>query len=413
MNVLVVSNLFPYVENKSSGIFLTNRIKLHKRFGVNSVAISLALKDSDMMIRFLKTALGRKENVPLTDIEDIRYEPVFLERGVLAAFEYAITSKRRLVDRASKVLVERIVEYYGDRLSKVDLIHAHGMYASVVYSLVPAGLVAMSLSRMLNMPYVVSLHGNDVNKYMKKAALRDLYLDAMENASVCIFVSNALLKTAKRYGYSGKNAAVIPNGFEPKIFRPLDKEETRSKLGFHKKGYKYVGFVGNLIPVKRADKLAEIFKIIKEMYPNVFFIVVGDGYLRNKIEKQTGGLEILFTGRISQEKVAEYMSAMDVMILPSRSEGWPCVVLEAQACGTCVVGSNNGGIPEAIGFDECVVKEGEDFEERFAQRVVEVLENGYNPEIFVERARRFTWEEIVKMEVELYKQTVNKSKQRA
>ncbi len=48
---------------------------------------------------------------------------------------------------------------------------------------------------------------------------------------------------------------------------------------------------------------------------------------------------------------------MNVIILPSRNEGFGAVVIEAQACGTCVVGSNNGGIPEAIGSEDYVVKE--------------------------------------------------------
>jgi glycosyltransferase involved in cell wall biosynthesis len=80
------------------------------------------------------------------------------------------------------------------------------------------------------------------------------------------------------------------------------------------------------------------------------------------------GLDVVFAGRVPQVEVARCMNAMDVMVLPSRNEGWPCVVLEAQACGTCVVGSSSGGIPEAIGFDEYVAKEEENFEERFARK---------------------------------------------
>ncbi|MGQ9856720.1 MAG: glycosyltransferase [Fervidobacterium sp.] len=146
--------------------------------------------------------------------------------------------------------------------------------------------------------------------------------------------------------------------------------------------------------------------------PNVFFIVVGDGELRKKLESETEELEVLFAGRVPQEKVAEYMSAMDVMVLPSRNEGWPCVVLEAQACGTCVVRSNNGGIPEAIGFSEYVIEEGEDFEERFAMKVVDVLENGYDALRLIERAQRFTWNEIVKREISVYSEILQQKSER-
>jgi len=86
----------------------------------------------------------------------------------------------------------------------------------------------------------------------------------LERAARTIFVSNALLEMAKQFGYSRKNTMVVPNGFDLNIFKPLEKELIRKELGIHSLGYKYVGFVGNLNYVKRADKLTEIFlKIAK------------------------------------------------------------------------------------------------------------------------------------------------------
>ena len=119
-------------------------------------------------------------------------------------------------------------------------------------------------------------------------------------------------------------------------------------------------------------------------------------------------MNIVFTGRIPQKDVAKYMNAMDVMVLPSREEGFGAVVIEAQACGTCVIGSSNGGIPEAIGFPEYVVEEGDQFEERFAKRVVEVLKEGYNINKLLERAKEFTWKNIVGKEIEVYRRVVQK-----
>lgn len=140
--------------------------------------------------------------------------------------------------------------------------------------------------------------------------------------------------------------------------------------------------------------------------PNVRFIIVGDGILKDKILKQMKDLDVVFAGRVPQTEVAKYMNAMDVMVLPSRQEGFGAVVIEAQACGTCVIGSNNGGIPEAIGFSEYVVEEGDDFEERFAKRVVEVLREGYDVNEHLERAKAFTWRGVTEKEIHLYKRLI-------
>jgi len=186
----------------------------------------------------------------------------------------------------------------------------------------------------------------------------------------------------------------------------------RRQLGIYTEGYKYVGFVGGLMEIKRADKLIEIFELIRKRVSKVKFIVVGDGHLRGKMEEQAKqkGLDVLFTGMLDQSEVAKYMNAMDVMILPSRTEGFGAVVIEAQACGTCVIGSSNGGIPEAIGFEEYVVEEGLDFEERFAKKVVEVLQSGYDRQKIVQRAQKYTWEHIVKMEKQVYEAVLQEKK---
>jgi glycosyltransferase involved in cell wall biosynthesis len=270
----------------------------------------------------------------------------------------------------------------------------------------PAGLIAQILSEKYSKPYVLTVHGSDVDILMEKR--KKVYLGVFESAQAVIFVSNALLEKARSFGYSAKNAAVIPNGYDPQIFRSLDKDQVRRQLGIYTEGYKYVGFVGGLIEIKRADKLVEIFELIRKRVSKVKFIVVGDGHLRGKMEKQAKqkGLDVLFTGRLDQSEVAKYMNAMDVMILPSRNEGFGAVVIEAQACGTCVIGSSNGGIPEAIGFGEYVVEEGEEFEDRMAHRIVQVFEKGYNKEKLIERAKNFTWERIVQMEKKIYKGVV-------
>jgi len=69
-------------------------------------------------------------------------------------------------------------------------------------------------------------------------------------------------------------------------------------------------------------------------------------------------LSVDLVGCAWQDDVYKYMELMDVLILPSRNEGWQCVVLEAQACGVPVVGSDNWGISEVIEDGGMIVQEG-------------------------------------------------------
>lgn len=394
MKVLVITSLGPKISNPQAGVFIINRLKYYKMYGIDFDVAMLGYNDNKMVTFFKKFLKIYKKNQPLSMCYGIKLTPVLINRSFieLVLFKtlpnYFLKTTGRFVKTIENIL--RVEDY--------DLIHAHGMYS------IPAGIIANILAGKYNKPFVVSWHGGDVNVVMPKRS--KIYIKVLESASANIFVSNAILEKTKSYGYSGKNAVVIHNGYDEEIFKLLDKESVRKELGIYKEGYKYVGFVGNLLQIKRADKLGEIFNLIAKEYPKTYFIVVGDGPLREKVKKETEGLNIIFTGRLPQQELGKWMNAMDVMILPSRNEGFGTVVLEAQACGTCVVGSSNGGIPEAIGFPEYVVQEGENFEEMFAKKVAEILKHGYDAKKLIERSKEFTWKNVVAMEIEIYKNII-------
>jgi len=395
VRVLFITNLFPFPHNPTSGIFITNRLKTLQSLDVNFDIYGITSKDT-LGVKFLKKILS-KTNLSLTDsfleVNGVKYRYTSFSRSLGDVFNSRVLKKNNQI-KDSKEVAEDIFDKI--RGNEFDIIHAHGMYGP------PAGLVAKLLSQKLNIPYVVTCHGSDINLAMPKA--KELYVDVLENAARVIFVSNALLNKAKSFGYVGENSVVIPNGIEPDIFKPLDKEKIKKELGLSKK---VVGFVGNLINVKRADKLPEIFSYISSIY-DTEFLVVGDGELRENIENECKKrkLKVKFVGRVSHEDVPYYMNAMDVMILPSRNEGFGAVVIEAQGCGVAVVGSSNGGIPEAIGDGGKVVEDGEDFEKRFAESVVKLLENPITGSYLRKRALGFSWENIVEKEVELYNEIV-------
>ena len=110
-----------------------------------------------------------------------------------------------------------------------------------------------------------------------------------------------------------------------KYFYPMEIEEALKRTGWKQTKRYVVGFVGNLIHVKRADKFVEIFSEIQKRVIDVEFILVGDGDLADAIRSSASdsGLTVTFAGRVPHEDVCCWMNLFDVMILPSRNEGWP------------------------------------------------------------------------------------------
>jgi glycosyltransferase involved in cell wall biosynthesis len=399
MKILFLTNFYPKIDNKTSGIFVVKRLIEHKKLGIPFDVIPIYMKD-DFFLKSFRKIFKLQSVESLKELEGIKFEKINVEINLFEKF----LEKNGLLNFSKKFFNKLDKQI---NLKSYDIIHAHGMSLNL-----PAGYIAKLISEKYSTPYLITLHGGDVNYNMaKNNKNREIYIESFEKASKVIFVSNALLENAKSFGYSGKNAVIIPNGYDPEIFKPMDKEQVRKELGIYKKGYKYVGFVGNLIPVKRADKLPEIFENISKKYIKVKFLIVGDGYLKERIEKEMKekGLEYIFTGRISQESVVKWMNAMDIMVIPSRNEGFGSVVIEAQACGTCVIGSSNGGIPEAIGFNEYIIEEGKNFDERIADKIVKILKNGYDSEILIQRSKEYIWKKIVENEINLYKETIKKT----
>ena len=105
-------------------------------------------------------------------------------------------------------------------------------------------------------------------------------------------------------------------------------------------------------------------------------MIIGNGILESELKRQLTDLQIdiAFFGRVDRSKIIDYYSIMDVMVLPSKNEGLPMVLLEALACCVPCVGSNVGGIPEILG-DENTFELNSEFLENISNKVVSYLEN--------------------------------------
>lgn len=113
----------------------------------------------------------------------------------------------------------------------------------------------------------------------------------------------------------------------------------REKLGIE--GKKVIGHVGRFNPQKNHEFLIDIFNEVYKKNKNVVLLLVGDGYLKEKIEDKVKKLQLEDSVRFLgvREDIPELMQAMDLFLFPSQFEGLAVVMVEAQAAGLKVITS--------------------------------------------------------------------------
>jgi glycosyltransferase involved in cell wall biosynthesis len=161
---------------------------------------------------------------------------------------------------------------------------------------------------------------------------------------------------------------LVRNGVDLERFRPAPRSSSPTKN---------ILFAARLDPVKRPLLVAEIAKELAKLRPqrDFRFSIAGDGPEKGRFEQRVRGLGLEtafdFQGHVAD--LAPFYAAADVVILPSRSEGVPLVVLEALASARCVVASKAGSIPEVLDATCGILVEGADAAE-FARAIHSLLD---------------------------------------
>jgi len=230
-----------------------------------------------------------------------------------------------------------------NRLAKIDCIDAHFVY--------PDGLAAVLLGKILGVPVIVSARGTDINFFPSFRLIRPMIRWTLAQADGVVAVSSALKEAMVSLGAEPHKIHVIPNGVNAELFQPMDREEAKRNLNLPPQGPLLVS-VGALIRPKGHLTLIRAFATIAPRHPELKLYILGEGPLRSALESLVRDLNLQdrvhLPGKRPNEELQQWFNAADVSLLVSEREGWPNVLTESMACGTPVVATRVGGVPEII-----------------------------------------------------------------
>jgi teichuronic acid biosynthesis glycosyltransferase TuaC len=279
-----------------------------------------------------------------------------------------------------------------------DLIDAHYYY--------PDGVAAGFISKWIGKPFVVTARGSDLNLIPEFPKQRHLILEAAKAAAASIGVSQALVERLANLGADREKIFFLRNGVDLECFKPEEKKIARQKLGLPDRPT--ILSVGNLVELKGHHLAVEALRLLPD---ETCLIIVGSGPERKVLERLADRLElsrrVRLVGQIPNDELKWLFNAADALCLCSSREGWPNVLLESLACGTPVIATNVGGVPEII----TTLTAGRIMEARtstaLAKSFLELMPSHSSQGEIRRFAETFGWNAISQAQIKLFDSIIN------
>jgi len=235
------------------------------------------------------------------------------------------------------------------RVRDVEVIHAHTPFA--------VGLAGLRLARREELPFVTSYH-TPTAEYADYVAPSDAVERVVERVSkryerwffdhadaVIAPSESAAAHLTDDVGVAAP-VTVVPNGIDTDRFRPADADAFRRRHGLDGAGT-LIGYTGRHGYEKR---LQDVVDAATAETLDVTVVFGGDGPAREELEQRAAerGVDARFLGFLDREELPAFYSALDAFVFPSPVETQGLVALEANACGTPVVGADDGALADTV-----------------------------------------------------------------
>lgn len=244
------------------------------------------------------------------------------------------------------------------RVAPFDLLHA--------YFVVQAGFVSVYAGRCLGLPSVVSARGNDLDRAVFDPGRAAHILFALQHASALTTNARELARKAQALA-PGRPVTLIPNGVDAAGFAPDTAAAARARVEARvRSGLRalpagphdpttlpLIGFVGEARAKKGLGVLLQALRALARERPVALLLVGGvrpgsDQETLAVFQRQHPALPVLSIPPVERAELPGYYGLLDLLVLPSLHDGLPNALLEGMACGCAVVGTQAGGIPDAL-----------------------------------------------------------------
>ena len=290
----------------------------------------------------------------------------------------------------------RKIQAAGDPFGPM-IVHSHGPRGSLMAHLAsPAGTKQVYTEHIYDEDYRIN---NPMNAWLQKSMLKK----QNSKRDLVIAVSNSVKNFLLKSSISSKDkTVVIPNGID------LKATDIKPRVVSKNSSAPVIGAIGNLNRNKGHEYLIEAIPTLKKKFPLISLEIIGEGTKREELKDIIGafGLDRNVTLLGSKKNANKYLKHWRVCILPSVSEPFGIVILEAMAAGIPVVASSVGGITDIVTNKKNGLLVPPRNSEKLAQAILEILEH---PVLAAklrregkERVKDFSWQDIAKRIEEEY-----------
>jgi glycosyltransferase involved in cell wall biosynthesis len=217
----------------------------------------------------------------------------------------------------------------------------------------------------------------------------------------------------ERFGGDPARMHTITNGFNTSVFKVLPKADARRALSVSSNA-KLMVFVGRLVREKGLLELLSAFENLAQRDPSLQLAILGDGQMKTELAQLIAASKhaqsIHALGAVSHAQVAQWIAAADLLTLPSWSEGYPNVVVEALACGRPVVATAVGGIPEIVDETSGILFPAKDAR-ALENALATALARNWDADAIAARMRR-TWDDVAAETLAVCQQLVTRRSHR-